>query len=95
MFHFEKVRNRGKIESYSLNPLSLDERKTDPIRYYTVLTVAVIKDSAGSTLKSVLLVDAVVPNVCAAVEDGTVSDIGEITLGKTHTVQSAENKCVQ
>ena len=49
------------------------------VRYYTVLTVAVIEDGAGSALKGVLLVDAVVPDVCAAVEDGTVSDIGEKT----------------
>jgi hypothetical protein len=63
--------------------------------YYTVLTVAIIEDGAGSTLKGVLLVDAIVPDVCAAVEEGTVPDIREITLGKTLTVQSAEIKSVQ
>jgi hypothetical protein len=48
----------------------------------TYSTIAVIKDGAGSALEGVLLVDAVVPDVRAPVEYGTVAGIREITYGE-------------
>jgi hypothetical protein len=101
LFYFEKVRDLGEIEFWSKyaklrrTELQAGIHNTVHVRYYffyTVLTVAVIKDSAGSALKGVLLVDAVVPDVCAAVEDGTVPRIRKITLGKTHTVHYNQQK---